>query len=108
MTTVREQQVSDAVERLGSATRAAAELGISRVTVEVTLAHYHQKACVPRAEEMEARIAELEAECDRLRAAPQRADRLRSAPQRVVFIDHRRVIDGGCTKRQQMRKARTA
>jgi len=98
MTTVREQQVSDAVERLGSATRAAAELGISRVTVEVTLAHYHQKACVPRAEEMEARIAELEAECDRLR----------SALQRVVYIDHRRVIDGGCTKRQQMRKARTA
>jgi hypothetical protein len=92
----RQQEVHDTVERLGSATLAAAALGISRVTVDVTLAHYHQKVCTERAAEMETRIAELEAEVRRLRATP----------ARVVVIDHRRVADGGKRKRQQLREAR--
>jgi hypothetical protein len=96
--TTREQQVSDAVERLGTATLAALTLGISRVTVDVTLAHYHQKVCAPRITELEVRIAELESECRRLR----------DLPLRFVALDHRRVADGGRTKRQQMRQARSA
>lgn len=96
--TVRQQQVHDAVERLGDATLAALELGVSRVTVEVTLAHYHQKVCRPRVVALEEKVAELEREL---------AD-ARRAPQRVVFIDHRRVVDGGRTKREQMRGARSA
>lgn len=96
--TVRQQQVHDAVERLGDTTVAALELGVSRVTVEVTLAHYHQKVCLPRVVALEGRIAELEQEL---------ADALQ-APRRVVFIDHRRVVDGGRTKREQMREARSA
>lgn len=65
----REQQVQDAVARLGS------------TTLET---------------ELETRVAKLEAECRRLR----------SAPARVVVIDHRRLKDGGRTKRQQLREAR--
>jgi len=50
-------------------------------------------------ERLEARIASLEDEVRALRTLP---------PGRVVVIDHRRLADGGTSKREQIRAVRTA
>jgi len=79
--TTREQQIADAAAEHGGAIAAAKALGLSRATVEVTLARYHAKACPLVVERLEERIAQLEAELRRLR--------------RPVVVTHRRKADGG-------------
>jgi hypothetical protein len=83
------------VAQHGSAAKTAAILGISRVTVETTLARYHAAVC-------DHRIAELEAENTILRERD--AARLTTARLEVVAgrlerlampVSHRRIADGG-------------
>lgn len=91
--TARQLEVIDAVRRHGSPTAAAGPLGVSRQTVENTLAAYHLRVC-------DARIDELEHEVERLRPladVARMAEHLERAAQGIGqgTISHRRVADGG-------------
>jgi hypothetical protein len=101
----RQHEVANAVQIHGSVAAAASILGIRRITVEATLARYHNAACVPR-------IAELEAELAIMRdreAAARAATRLEVVAGRLerlaVPVNHRRMADGGTPVREQRRHA---
>ena len=87
----------------GSAAAAASHLGVTRQTVENTLATYHQRVC-------DARIDELEHEVQRLRPladVARMAERLERAAQGIEqgSISHRRIADGGERVKDQRRRA---
>jgi len=100
----RQRQIADAVREYGTVTAAAEALGVSRVTVETTLARYHTAVC-------EVRIDALEAELNALRerdAAGRTASRLEAITGRLerlaVPFSHRRLADGGSRVKEQMRE----
>jgi hypothetical protein len=102
--TPRQIEVVEAVRRHGSPTAAAGQLGVTRQTVETTLATYHLRVC-------DARIDELEHELQRLRPladVARLAEHLERAAQGFEHgtISHRRVADGGMRVKDQRRRAR--
>lgn len=77
---------------------AAKALGLSRVTVETTLARYHERVCDRRFEELEAELAPLRDRDRRKRVAER---------ERELFpVSHHRIADGGTRVKEQLRRAR--
>ena len=103
--TPREREVAAAVREHRNAAAAAKALGVSRVTVEITLARYHVHYCSRRITELEAELASSE---DR-RAMDKAAWRLEQVVARieraVLAVDHRRIRDGGRRVKVQRREA---
>lgn len=102
--TKRQIEVIEAVRLHGSAAAAATHLGVTRQTVENTLATYHLRVC-------DARIDELEHEVQRLRPladVARMAEHLERAAQGIEngTISHRRLADGGMRVKDQRRRAR--
>lgn len=100
--TPRQMEVVAAVRLHGSAAAAATHLGVTRQTVENTLATYHLRVC-------DARIDELEHEIQRLRPladVARMAEHLERAAQGIEqgTISHRRVADGGMRVKDQRRR----
>jgi hypothetical protein len=99
----RQQQIVDAVSEHGSASSAAMALGISRVTVETTLARYHAAVCGPRIDALEAENAILR-ERDAARLTTTRLEVIAGRLERLsVPVCHRRVADGGARVKDQRR-----
>lgn len=104
--TPRQIEVIEAVRRHGSTTAAAGQLGVTRQTVENTLATYHLRVC-------DARIDELEHEVERLRPladVARMAEHLERAARGIEqgATSHRRVADGGTRVKDQRRRTRAA
>lgn len=102
--TPRQLEVVEAVRRHGSPAAAAGPLGVSRQTVENTIAAYHLRVC-------EARIDDLEHEVERLRPLAdvgRMAERLERATHGIEqgAITHRRLADGGTRVKDQRRRMR--
>jgi hypothetical protein len=102
--TPRQLEVVDAVRRHGSPAAAAGPLGVSRQTVENTVAAYHLRVC-------DARIDELEHELERLRPladVSRVAERLEKAARGIEqgSVSHRRIADGGTRVKEQRRRMR--
>lgn len=106
--TPRQAEVVAAFERLGKVEAVAKDLGVSRITVEVTLAQYHRRVCTPH-------IADLERELSKLRGgggiehATHRLELVVGRIERAVTpVSHRRIADGGKHVRQQRQEIRKA
>lgn len=102
--TARQIEVVEAVRLHGSAASAATHLGVTRQTVENTIATYHLRVC-------DARIDELENEVQRLRPladVARMAEHLENAARGIEqgTISHRRIADGGVRVKDQRRCAR--
>ena len=104
----RQQQVADAVREHGSVVATARALGVSRVTVETTLARYHTAVCEEQIEALQAELAVLR-ERDaatfttaRLEAVAGRLERLANP------ASHRRLADGGIRVKEQQRRSEAA
>lgn len=100
--TKRQIEVVEAVRLHGSAAEAATHLGVSRQTVENTVAAYHLRVC-------DARIDELEHEVERLRPLAdvvRVAERLENAARGIEHgaISNRRLVDGGTRVKDQRRR----
>jgi hypothetical protein len=100
----RQQQIVDAVAEHGSVSSAATALGISRITVETTLARYHTAVCGQRIEELEAENAILR-ERDAARLTSARLEAVVGRLERLaVPVSHRRIADGGTRVKHQRRR----
>lgn len=104
----RQQQVARAVREHGSVIAAAEALGVSRVTVETTLARYHTAVCGVRIEELEAELSVLR-ERDAARQTTARLEAVAGRLERLASpVSNRRLSDGGTRVKDQRRRSDAA
>jgi hypothetical protein len=101
---LRQQQIVDAVAEHESVAAAASALGLSRITVETTVARYHTAVCGHRIEELEAELALLR-ERDAARLTAARLETVVGRLERLATpVSHRRLADGGTHVTEQRRR----
>lgn len=104
--TARQLEVAEAVRRHGSAAAAATHLGISRQTVETTVARYHLDVCDARIDELQHEVERLQRLADVGRMADNLARAAQAMEQGRSPVSHRRIADGGTHVKEQRRRAR--
>lgn len=106
--TARQVEVAEAARLHGSAAAAATHLGVSRQTVETTLARYHLEVCDARIEELEAELERLR-ERDETHATTSRLEVVLGRLEKLaVPVSHRRLSDGGERVKDQRQRAKHA
>jgi hypothetical protein len=103
--TTRQLEVAAAVRLHGSPAAAAPHLGISRQTVETTLARYHLEVCDARIDELQHEVERLQQMADVARMTDNLAKAARAMEQGQSPISHRRIADGGTHAKEQRRRA---
>ncbi len=104
--TPRQLEVVAAVRLHGSAAAAATHLGVTRQTVETTIATYHQRVCDARIDELQHEVERLEPLADVGRMSENLARAARAMEQGRPQVSHRRLADGGVRVKEQRRRAR--
>jgi hypothetical protein len=104
--TARQVEVAEAARLHGSAAAAATHLGVSRQTVETTLARYHLDVCDARIDELQHEVERLRELADVGRMAGDLARAAAAMGQARPPVSHRRIADGGTHVKDQRRRAR--
>jgi len=104
--TARQVEVAAAVRLHGSPAAAATHLGISRQTVETTLARYHLDVCDARIDELQHEVERLQQLADVGRMAGDLARAAAVMEQGRPPVSHRRIADGGTHVKDQRRRRR--
>lgn len=104
--TARQVEVAAAVRLHGSPAAAATHLGISRQTVETTLARYHLDVCDARIDELQHEVERLKTLADVGRMTDNLARAAKAMEPGRPAVSHRRIADGGTHAKDQRRRAR--